>query len=194
MNALRRLVRSDSGRFRNGRGSTMIELVISIVIISVALSAVTLLLSSTNRRSADPMVQQQASAIAQAYIKEILLNPFCDPNDAYAPADCPTMCVASACGACSGDTVEPAAQLETRATFDDVCDYGNDLPDTVVRDQLGNAIVGLENYSVQVDVLDDGSVDLDGLAATNGQALLLNVTVSHFAVDDVVISAYRANF
>ena len=80
------------------------------------------------------------------------------------------------------------------ATFDDVCDYGSDLPDTVVRDQSGNAIVGLENYAVQVEVLDDATVDLDGLSGSNGQALLINVTVSHAVIADVAISAYRANF
>ena len=62
------------------RGATLIELVISIVVIAIAASAVLGVLSSTVGRSADAMVLSQGVAIAEAYLEEISLKPYDDPD------------------------------------------------------------------------------------------------------------------
>ena len=75
-------IRADSGfvagavRMRGirERGATLIELIISIVVISIAASAVLGLLSGSVGRSADAMVMAQAVSIAEAYLEEISLK------------------------------------------------------------------------------------------------------------------------
>ncbi|QKT03645.1 prepilin-type N-terminal cleavage/methylation domain-containing protein [Ectothiorhodospiraceae bacterium 2226] len=84
------------------RGLTLVELIIAIVVMGVAVSGVLLVFTTTVARSADPMIQQQAGAIAEAYMEEVLLRPF---------------------------TVGP--ETGVRANFDDIFDYdGLDEPPT----------------------------------------------------------------
>lgn len=113
-------------RFANKQGGvTLVELLVSIVIVSIAASGVLGVLSMTTAASADPMIRHQASAIAEAYLEEILLKPIDDP-----------------------DGVDGEA---SRANFDDLDDYDG-LADTGARDQFGTPIAGLSDYNVAVGV------------------------------------------
>jgi len=172
-------------RCRREHGLTLIELVISLVILAIASVAILRVLSDANRRSADPMIQQQASAIAQAYLEEVLLKPYCDPD---LSTDCASTCaVANICAtpACSS----PEAG---RTAFDEVCDYDG-LVDSGARNQLDQAIPALADYTVTVRV-DDSGVDINGLSADAGQALRITVSVDHPAMAPISLSAYRTNF
>jgi MSHA pilin protein MshD len=106
-------------------GVTLVELVVTIVVLSLALSGVFLGIQYTARHSADPMIEHQAAAIADAYLEEIMLRDYDDPDGSEAG--------------------------EVRSTFDDVDDY-NGLVNSGARDQLNNPINGLGQYSVSVDV------------------------------------------
>ncbi len=112
---------------KNAQGLTLIELVVAMVVISVALAGVMSVLNYTTRHSADPVLRHQAIAIAEAYMEEITLKNFNDPD---------------------------ADGEGNRALFDDVDDY-NGLPDNDVRDQNGALIGALVNYSVSVNVTDE---------------------------------------
>jgi len=116
---------------RHTTGATLIEMVVSIVIISVSVTAVMMIVVQVGRSSADPMIRTQATAIAQAYMDEILVQSLNDPD-----------------GAESGG----AETGETRATFDDVSDYHGISDTGGARDQRGVPIVGLEGYNVDVAV------------------------------------------
>jgi MSHA pilin protein MshD len=118
-------------RGRRERGVTLVELVISIVVVAVAVGAVLGLLSSSASRSADAMVLAQATSIAEAYLEEISLKSFADADGA-------------------AETL--------RAAYDDVYDY-NGLVDAGARDQLGNAIPGLASYRVTVTVAQSSALD-----------------------------------
>lgn len=61
---------------RAAAGVTLVELIVSIVVISIGLAGVVLVMSRTTAASADPMVQHQAVAIAEAYMEEILSKDF----------------------------------------------------------------------------------------------------------------------
>jgi MSHA pilin protein MshD len=113
------------------RGLTLIELVISIVVVSIAVGAILGVLSRNAEHSADAMVLTQAAAIAEAYMEEIELKPFADPDGV------------------SGETA--------RAQFDDVADY-NGLVDAGAVDEFGNAIPSLSRYTVSVDVTPTGAL------------------------------------
>ena len=114
------------------RGTTLVELIVSIVVISVALSGVLMVIVRNTSASADPMIWHQAVAIAEAYLEEALTKEFTDPD---------------------GTEVG-----ETRATYDDVRDYN--FTDIGARDQNGNLINGLGGYTVQVQAALDGLNDI----------------------------------
>ena len=62
------------------RGMTLIELVVSIVVISVGLAGVLGVFNLVIRHSADPLLIKQTQAVADALLEEILLKDFCDPT------------------------------------------------------------------------------------------------------------------
>lgn len=84
-----------TARLKVQLGVTLIELILSMVIISIALVGIFSVVNLTVNRSANPVVQQQAVAIAESYLEEILLQNY------------------------SGGTTSD------RADFDDVSDYNN---------------------------------------------------------------------
>lgn len=61
------------------RGFTLIELIITIVVLSAGLSGILLVYTNTVLRSADPLLQQQALAIAEGYMEEIQ-GKICQPG------------------------------------------------------------------------------------------------------------------
>lgn len=165
-------------------GFTLIELVIAIVVLGIGAAAFMVLINQATRDSVDPLIRTQANAIAQSYLEEILLQPFCDPD---AGMDCPVDCNASPCAACG--TSEGGA----RAVYDDVFDYLN-LPDNAVRDRNNNVIAGLTDYDVTVGILDNG-VSFSGLSGNNCQVVRVDVDVTHPVLQSAVtLSGYRVNY
>ena len=112
-------------------GASLIEMVISILIISISVTAVMMVVTQVGRSSADPMIRTQAAAIAQAYMDEILVQALDDPD---------------------GGEVGGPESGETRATFDDVADYHGLSDGSGALDQSGSPITGLEGYNVDVTV------------------------------------------
>jgi len=179
----------------NSKGFTLIELIVAIVIIGIGIAGFAQLMNTSTINSIDPMVRQQAHAAARAYLEEILLKPFCDPD---LTSDCPTDC-ATGNTCLDANCTDNTGGAETRPTFDDVCDYTG-LPDTTVRDQNGTAVAALNNYRVTVNIIDDSGADLgtggSGLTGGASQSLRIDVNVTH-AVNpnvDVTVSGYRVNF
>jgi MSHA pilin protein MshD len=151
---------------RRQTGATLVELIISVVIIATLSTSAMMLIAQTTGRSADPVIRIQAIAIAEAYMEEIISQPLGDPA--------------------GGDTGGPEAG-ETRAVYDDVTDY-HGLSDTGgAFDQDANPVSGLEAYNVAVSVTDG---TLNGVAAKR-----IQVAVSHDANPSVVypLVSYRLN-
>lgn len=65
---------------RGQRGLTLIELIVSIVVISVGLAGVLSVFNLVVRHSADPLLVKQAQAVADSLLEEVLLKDFCDPT------------------------------------------------------------------------------------------------------------------
>ncbi len=123
-------------RLQPQAGMTLIEVIISIVVIAIAVGAVLGLFAINVGRSADPMIVRQGVSIAEAYIEEISLKDFLDPDGI------------------DGETA--------RVDFDDVDDY-HGLSDAGAADQFGNPIAALAGYTVDVAV--QPSAALPGVAA-----------------------------
>jgi len=146
------------------RGATLVELIVSIVILSVSAVGVMMVITQTTITSANPMIRAQGTAIAQAYMEEILSRPLTDPA--------------------GGDTGSAEAG-ETRATYDDVTDYNGLNDATGARNQSGTLISGLEGYNISVVVT---ATTLNGNAARR-----ISVTVTYDGVAQFIlpVTAYR---
>ncbi|TAJ92184.1 MAG: pilus assembly protein MshD [Gammaproteobacteria bacterium] len=175
----------------SSRGATLIELIVTIVIVSIALITLITLTSQSEGRSVDPMIHEQAVAVAQAYMEEVTQKSYCDPDVA---TDCATACTSSACGLATCTVAEGPAN---RDQFDDVCDYDG-LSDSGAKDQDGNALSGLGSYNVNVQVVDSVfSLGPAGapLSAASGAAVRIDVTVSHDALaDDIRLTGFRTRY
>lgn len=146
-------------------GMTLVELVISIVVIGIAAAALYSAMAAITGRSADPLLRQQSLAIAEAYLEEILLQPFTDPSGAVCPA--------------------PPGN---RGAYDNVCDYAG-LIDNGARDARGQAIAALAGYRVAVSVAPQA---WNGLAAS--EVLYAEVTVTDPAGQQLLLAGYRTRY
>lgn len=76
------------------RGFTLVELVMTIVVIGVAVTGVLMVFTNVVLKSADPMITHQGVAVAEAYMEEILTKNFtgdsppCDSRPTYTSVEC----------------------------------------------------------------------------------------------------------
>src|SRR5438874_5216487 len=183
------------------RGVTLLELIVFIVIVSTAVVGILTALDVSNRSSADPMIQKQALAIAEALLEEVQLQPFtyCDPEDlpqattADSATVGPTGCsVAAAVEAIGPETPAPyGPETRTSATtpFDNVNDYNGFSMGPGITDITGAAITGLEKYSASVVVANQAIAPI--LAP---DVLLITVTVTGPSNTTVVLDGYRVRY
>ena len=97
---------------RRARGVTLVELVVSIVVIAIAGAALSGTLAYLNGTGNTSILQAQAQSIANAYLSEI-----------------------------TGKNFVPDGVEASRAQYDDVRDYNN-LDDAVARDEFLNPAGG----------------------------------------------------
>jgi MSHA pilin protein MshD len=159
-------------RYTRSAGVTLVELIVALVIMGVALAGVVAVYASTTRASIDPVIVQQMQAIADNMMEEILLKP-------YAPGPAP--------GAGAGGV---------RVNFDDVRDYnGYGQAIQGIRDVEGNAIPGLERYTVLVTVTSTG---LTNVPSTDALQIVVRVGVNGSGTnaglpDPVILTGWRTN-
>lgn len=186
-------------RYYYQKGISLIELVIFIVIMSVALTGITLIYINTTRYSADPMVRIRSIELAQSTLEEILLKAY-DDNTLVGggcvryPVQGNTLCIPPAFASQPTALNETALQTEVgetnRSLFDDVDDYNNQLycGDNVVpantacpalvcqdmQDESGNDIsLEYSGFSVCIQVNFAGN-ELNTVAPGSGTDVLAN--------------------
>ena len=145
---------------------TLIELIVAIVIISIALAGVLLAFTTTVRHSADPMVRKQMSAIADEMMEEILLKPF-----AVAANVAPAVCA--------------------RDTYNDVRDY-NGYSAVNICDIAGAVVLSGYGVSVSVSPPAASPVSLSvasGVVPATDQ-LTVRVNVTHGS-DSYLLTGWR---
>ena len=187
-----RLARCKSSPHRGQRGLSMVELIMFIVIVGVGVAGILLVFSVTTKASADPLIQKQMLAIAEALMEEVQAKPFtyCDPDDSQATTATSATVGPTGCQA----TVEglgPEGETRVSATtpFDNVNDYGATLNISPISDITGTPIGGLGVYSATITVA--GSA-LGGIAA--GESLLITVTVTRSGTDSITLESYRTRY
>lgn len=174
-------------RSGGSNGFTLIELIITIVVISIALAAMLGVFSSSMSRSADPMWRNKSIKLAQLYLDEVLSKKF-DENTpvggepaAGSGGGAPAL---TACGSLGSEAGE------VRATYDDVDDYDGlaDSPPVAVNGALDSSY---GSYSVSVVVVCDGTA-----ASVNGNqhAKKIKVTVTAPAQGAMDFYTYKGNY
>ena len=146
------------------RGVTLVELVVAITIVAIAVTTILGAFAAVATRSADAMMQQQAIAIGESYLSEILQRWVVDPND-------------------------PNGTLpNTRASWHLVDQYNGLLESP--HDQSGNAIASLNSYTVSVSTSQSSA--LAGVPAA--AARRVDITVSYPPSASVILSGYRTSY
>jgi MSHA pilin protein MshD len=131
------------------RGFTLIELIVAITIVAICAATIMGVMAAVASRSADSMLQQQAIAIAQAYLDEIEQRWVVDPN---------------------------GTPPNTGRGSWDLVDQYNGLTNVGAQDQFGNAIAALSAYTVNVTVSQSSA--LPGISGTNARRIDVTVTTS----------------
>ena len=159
-----------------------------IVIVGIGVAGILLVFKVTTKASADPLIQKQMLAIAEALMEEVQAKPFtyCDPDDANA-----TIAADAAGCATIPEVMGPEGETRVNATTpsDNVNDYGPSLTINPIADITGTTIGGLGAYSATIAVA--GSA-LGGIAAA--ESLLITVTVTGPGSDSLVLQGYRTRY
>ncbi len=79
-----------SATVRNSSGFTLIEMIITIVVISVGLAGILLTFQTVVKSSADPLVTKQIISIAEAQMEGVMLKEFADIASDAACTTCPS--------------------------------------------------------------------------------------------------------
>jgi len=187
-------------RLRKSAGLSLVELIVFIVIVGAAVAGVLGALNVSTRASADPVIQKQALAVAEAVLEEVQLMPFtyCDPDDANAAT---ALSAAGCTGGAGGANDEGRLPLgaeagETRLSiatpYDNVSDYSGFVMAGGVVDIAGNPVPMPELAAYTATVAVAGQA-LGGIAA--GESLLVTVTVTHPSLSpNLVLQGYRVRY
>ncbi len=184
------------------RGVSLVELIMFIVITSVALTGILLVMNVVTKSSADPMLHKQALAIAESLLEEVELMPFtyCDPDDANAGAAASAGACAATPEALGPETIGTVTEDRygtsapaVNASFDNVNDYHGFTMNSGnggIKDIYGTAIPALSGYSATVAVTDQGAA----FVGTAGDALQITVSVTAPDGAAVTLDGYRTRF
>jgi MSHA pilin protein MshD len=169
------------------RGASLVEVIVFIVVVSIAAGAVLGALQWSIRASPDPVIRKQMLAIAESLLDEISQAPFtwCDPTDAnVATATSAAGCasLAEAIGPEPGES-----RYSTGSPFNNVNDYDG-FSMAGIRNVVNDPIAGLEAYSASTAVQPATLADAAGAAAP---ALRIIVTVTGPANGQLVMEALR---
>ena len=140
-------------------GFTLVEAVVTMVILSIAALAMSQALGFAFVHSSDGLWQARTVALAEAYLEEAAARRFDESSPVGGVPPCSAVTVA--CSAIGPDAGE------TRATFDDVDDY-HGLSEAPPLDAQGNVRVAFASYRVDMTVryLSAAEVTTLGLDAT----------------------------
>lgn len=174
-------------------GVTLVELIIAIVIISIAAVALLQGLGFQTLRNVDPMIQSQSQALARHYLEETLSRSFFDPSDD--PRADPSVSQAQAVTAAT-DTTSRDNDPVNRIAFDNVFEYHN--YNQPAQTTNGTPIDELSDYQIGIQI--DRSEGMTLGTLTNPaltcppEILLITVTVTDARGQSTVLQGYRTSY
>jgi len=167
---------------RKQRGLTLVELVITIVIISTAVAGVVGAFALITGRSADFLWQTRAAELAQLYLDEIITKRW-DENTGLGGS--PTVTACSINGPEAG---------ENRDDYDDVDDFNTGGSPVDARDLLDGLDAIYDDYDVAIAMSCAGDELGNGLASADAKRIDLRIIPPPGTGEPITFTAYRANF
>jgi MSHA pilin protein MshD len=164
-------------------GFTLVELIITILLTSIAALMFANVYTTTQVQSATPAIQIKAAELGQSYLEEIGLKKF----DENSPIGNALPCDFAGQLACTNTLGIDTA--EVRETFDDIDDYHN-LVDSPPQDATGSPRSGFSNFSVSISVSYAGT----NHGFDNRMIKLIQVTVTTPQSTSFLFSSYKGNF
>lgn len=179
------------------RGFSLIELVIGMVVLAIALTLFTSVLTGQARHQSSLWHQMRATELAQTLLNEIVSRAF-DENSPQGNTlqRCDQTGVAACINqipSCPSTGVSASTEESNRAQYDDVDDY-HCLVATgaAIQSSAGAGLAALyEGYTVRIQV-DYAGTEL-GLSS-NRLAKRIDVTVENIDGSSLLLSAYRGNW
>jgi MSHA pilin protein MshD len=182
---------------RRQTGISLIELIISIVIIGIAVTGALAVFNESMRGSVDPMRRKQAIAVAESLLEEIMLQPFtyCDPDDPQgATATASIVNPTTGCSAGMAQATGPTAgelRGDAAAPFDNVIDYsGFNMTGISSIDDVGTVI--LANYRAEVTITPESVGGVPNEASLRIDVRVISPPVSPTV--DVTLTGYRMRY
>lgn len=152
------------------RGISLIELIMFIVIISMALAGILLMMNKVMGHSADPLVRKQALAIGESMLEEIKLQDLSGV-------------------VCAGVLGVNGA----RSGVSSVCDYKDYSTTGGIKEFSSNLVVhGLEGYNIVGVAINNALGTFGGTPINAGSGAEITVTVSDPTTATVEVTGYRA--
>lgn len=188
------------------RGVTLIELILFIVIISIALAGIITVMNLTTRGSTDPMRAKQALIIAEGVLEEVEQAKFsyCDPADPNAGDASVIKDSVANCAIAEnwGQAAPEPTGADNGRPFDNVNDYVSaagvataafNNSAGVLADATGRAL-DVAGYSVRLTIQ---PAQLNGIgdtgSAANTEVLRITVQVD-FDGQTLVLDGYRTRY
>ncbi len=173
------------------KGFTLIELVIGIVVFSIAMTMVFSVIIPRSQGSVDPIYQVRAAKLASALMSEIRSKAY-DENSNPSLGAGPCGDNGSACSTTLG-AEELDGSTPDRNLFDDVDDYhGFTIDGLLLSDNSAKYADLYANYNLNVSVVYGG--DYDGTADGATNAKLITITVEMPNKETVSFASYRGNY
>lgn len=148
------------------KGISLIELIMFIVIVSVALAGILLVMNVTTKSSADPLIHKQTLAVAESLLEEIELQDFV-----------------------SASGVTNTVTLANRATEYHIISNYNNFSMAGITSLNGAAVTSLGNYNASVKVANQA---LGAIPAAS--AVLITVAVTAPSGETINAVGYRAAY
>lgn len=162
--------------FKKQSGFSLIELVITIVVLGIALTALSSSLFNGVSQNANPLWQTKATQLSQAYFDEILAMKYQE--------DSPVGGGAAISGVCSIDG--PETGESDRSQYDDVDDYHGLIGVASFLDSTVISTYGGYNVDVQVTCEDDSG-------AASNITKRIQLTIFSPTNQSLVFSVFRAD-
>jgi MSHA pilin protein MshD len=191
-------MRTNRNPHRSHAGFSLIELIMFIVIVSAGIVGILLVLNTTVKSSADPMIRKQMLAIAEALLEEVQMMPFtyCDPTDANASTATSAVIGAGGCATTLEAMGPDVGETRTSAAnpFNNVNDYYVPATGYVLNSpitDLTGAIAAPSGYSAKIEIVPEV---LNGIPAAESLRILVTVNQGSTVAaggDSIALEGYR---
>lgn len=174
--------------FDTSRGFTLIEIIVSMVVLSIALSIVSTLIAPTEQKSADQILQVKAAELGQSFLNDISSRAFDENSDrAGGFLRCGEPKPDGSANPCSTSLGRDFGET-TRDLFDDVDDFDTYKENFNAKgDGLHSSYA---NFTIEVEVKLDGA----SLGLAPEDAKLITVTVTTPLGTEIKFATHKANF